>query len=64
MSFAASYCEFIVTGSSCLLETRENIHKTRHFQALSNESRRTVNCGLETIFYRAKQENSKLWPRN
>ena len=36
-----------------LLEIRENTHNTRHFQVLSNESRRTVNYGLETICYRA-----------
>ena len=38
---------------SSLFEIRENTHNTRYFQVLSNESRRTVNYGLETIFYRA-----------
>ena len=38
---------------SSLFEIRENTHNTRCFQVLSNESRRTVNYGLETIFYRA-----------
>ena len=38
---------------SSLLEIRENTHNTRYFQVLSNESRRTVNRGLETICYRA-----------
>ena len=36
-----------------LFETRENTQNTRHFQVFSNESRRTVNYGLETICYRA-----------
>ena len=34
-----------------LFETHENTHNARYFQALSNESRRTVNNGLETICY-------------
>ena len=38
---------------SSLLEIRENTHSTRYFQVLSNESRRTINYGLETICYRA-----------
>ena len=38
---------------SSLFEIRENTHNTRYFQVLSNESRRTVNYGLETICYRA-----------
>ena len=38
---------------SSLFEIRENTHNTKHFQVLSNESRRTVNCGLETICCRA-----------
>ena len=38
---------------SSLFEIRENIHNTRHFQVLYNESKRTVSYGLETIFYRA-----------
>ena len=38
---------------SSLFEIRENAHNTRYFQVLSNESRRTVNYGLETICYRA-----------
>ena len=36
-----------------LFETRENTQNTRHFQVFSNESRITVNYGLETICYRA-----------
>ena len=36
-----------------LFEIRENTHNTRYFQVLSNKSRRTVNYGLETTFYRA-----------
>ena len=36
---------------SSLFEIRENTHNTRHFQVLSNERRRTVNYGLETICY-------------
>ena len=36
---------------SSLFEIRENTHNTRYFQVLSNESRRTVNSGLETICY-------------
>ena len=39
---------------SSLFEMSEN---TRYFQVLSNESRRAVNDGLETICYRA----SLLW---
>ena len=35
-----------------LFEIRRNSHNTRHFQVLSNKSRRTVNYGLETICYR------------
>ena len=35
-----------------LFEIRRNSHNTRHIQALSNKSRRTVNYGLETICYR------------
>ena len=38
---------------SSLFEIHENTHNTRYFQVLSNESRRTVNYGLETICYRA-----------
>ena len=34
---------------SSLFEIGENTHNTRYFQVLSNESRRTVNCGLENI---------------
>ena len=37
---------------SPLFEIYENTHKTRYFQVLSNESRRTVNYGLEAICYR------------
>ena len=36
-----------------LFEIGENTHTTRYFQVLSNESRRTINYGLETICYRA-----------
>ena len=38
---------------SSLFEIRENTHNTRYCQVLSNESRRTINYGLETIYYRA-----------
>ena len=38
---------------SSLFEIHENIRNKRHFQVLSNESRRTVNYSLETICYRA-----------
>ena len=38
---------------SSLFEIRENIHNTRYFQVLSNESRTAVNYGQETICYRA-----------
>ena len=38
---------------SSLFEIHENTHNTKHFQALSHESRKTVNNGLETICYRA-----------
>ena len=38
---------------SSLFEIRENTHNTIYFQVLSNESRRTVNYGLETTCYRA-----------
>ena len=38
---------------SSLFEIRVNTHNTRNFQVFSNESRRTVNYGLETICYRA-----------
>ena len=38
---------------SSLPEIRENTNNTRYFQVLSNESRRTINYGLETICYRA-----------
>ena len=37
---------------SSLFEIYENTHSTRYFQVLSNESRRRINYGLETIFYR------------
>ena len=35
-----------------LFEIRKNTNNTRYFQVLSNENRRTVNYGLETICYR------------
>ena len=38
---------------SSLFQIRVNTHNTRHFQVLPDESRRTVNYGLETICYRA-----------
>ena len=38
---------------SSLFKIRKNTHNTRHFQVLSNESRRTKNYGFETICYRA-----------
>ena len=37
---------------SSLFEIRRNSVNMRHFQILSNKSRRTVNYGLETICYR------------
>ena len=37
---------------SSLFGIRENTHNTTHFQVLFNESRRTVNYGIETICYR------------
>ena len=37
---------------SSLFEIRGNTHNTRHFQVLSNESRRTVNYGLKAVCYR------------
>ena len=36
---------------SSLFDIRENIHNTRHFQVLSNESRRTVDYGSRTMLY-------------
>ena len=42
---------------SSLFEIRKNTHNTRCFQVLSNENRRTVNYGLETICYIV----SSLW---
>ena len=42
---------------SSLFEIRKNTHNTRYFQVLSNENRRTVNYGLETICYIV----SSLW---
>ena len=36
-----------------LFEIRENTHNTRCIQVLSNESRRTINYGIETICYKA-----------
>ena len=38
---------------SSLFEIHENTHSTRYFQVHSNESRRRINYGLETICYRA-----------
>ena len=38
--------------SSLFVIIRENTHNVRHFQVLSNKSRRTVNYGLETTCYR------------
>ena len=38
---------------SSLFEIPENTHNRSYFQVLSNESRRTINYGLETICYRA-----------
>ena len=35
---------------SYLFEIRENTHNTRYFQVHSNESRRTINYGLESTF--------------
>ena len=39
--------------TSSLFEIRENIHNTRQFQVLSNESRRTVSYDLETTCFGA-----------
>ena len=47
---------------SSLFEIRKYIHNTRHFQVLSNESRRTVNNSLETLCYRAPFLWSNLQP--
>ena len=47
---------------SSLFEIRENTHNTRYFQVLSNESRRTVNYGLETICYRTPFHWANLPP--
>ena len=41
---------------SSLFEIRKNTHNMRHFQVLSNESSRTVNKGLETIFYQSHKK--------
>ena len=38
---------------SSLFEINENTYNTRHFQVLSNESRRSVKYGLGTICCRA-----------
>ena len=38
---------------SSSFEIRENTQNTRYFQVLSHESRRTVNYGLETTYFRA-----------
>ena len=43
----------IINHCSASLEIRENTHNTRYFQVLSSGSSRTVNYGLETIYYRA-----------
>ena len=48
--------------TSSLFEIRENIHNTKQFQVLSNESRRTVSYGLETICYRAPFLRENLPP--
>ena len=42
----------IAPPKSSLFEIRENTHNTKFSQVLSNESRRIVNYGLETICYR------------
>ena len=47
-----------------LFETRENTQNTRHFQVFSNESRITVNYGLETICYRAPFLWANLPPKH
>ena len=49
---------------SSLFKIRENTHHTRYFQVLSNESRRTVNYGLESICYRASFLWANLPPEN
>ena len=43
----------IINHCSASLEIRENTHNTRYSQVLSSGSSRTVNYGLETIYYRA-----------
>ena len=43
-----------------LFEIRENTHNTKYFQVLSDESRRTVNNGLETVGCRAPFINLKI----
>ena len=47
---------------SSLFEIRENAYNTRYFQVLSNESRRTVNYGLESKCYRTAFLWGKLPP--
>ena len=49
---------------SSLFEICENTHNTRYFQVLSNESRRTVNYGLETICYRTPILWTNLLPEH
>ena len=42
-----------LTIMSSLFQICENIYNMRYFKVISDESRRTVNYGLETKFYRA-----------
>ena len=50
----------LVTARSSVFEIIKSVYDTSHFQDVSNESRRTVNCGLETICYKA----SFAWENN
>ena len=45
-----------------LFEIRRNSHSMRHFQVLSNRSRRTVNYALETVCYRTPFLFANLLP--
>ena len=59
---SSRYVIFMSSIMSSLFEIRENTHNTRYFQVLSNESRRTVNYGLETTCYRAPFLRTNLPP--
>ena len=45
-----------------LFEICRNFHSTKHFQVLSNKSRRTVNYGLGTICYKTPFLLANLLP--